>query len=415
MTILNRFLKYISIPTASNSKNIDTPSTKEQWILAKHLYTEMYELGLDNIFFDREHCYLYGYLKGNSPSRSSVGFIAHMDTSEDVNSDNINPQIIENYNGDDIKLNEKVILDVDSNPDLLNHIGKTLITTDGNTLLGADDKAGIAEIMAMLEHFKSTNEPHGDIYVAFTPDEEIGKGTKYFNFYQFKPDFAYTVDGEYLGEFSYENFNAATATIKIKGNNIHPGHAKNKMINAILLGNAINSELPNEIPSNTEDREGFYHLTEFNGNVEYCELKYLIRDHDRNNFEKKKELLRTIITVLNKKYRNCISLEIENTYFNMYDVIKQNKDIIKNTNNAIKKLNIEPITKPIRGGTDGANLSQKGLPCPNLGTGGHNFHSIYEYIALEDMIKTSEILISIVKNSVIENTNEGKAYQKTVK
>ncbi|MBQ7140559.1 MAG: peptidase T [Bacilli bacterium] len=413
MTILKRFLKYVSISTTSNSKSETTPSTKEQFEFAKLLYTELSELGLDRIYFDREHCYLYGYLKGNSITSTSIGFIAHMDTSEDAKGDNIKPRIIENYDGKDIKLNNDKTLEVKSNPDLLKHIGKTLITTDGNTLLGGDDKAGIVEIMTMLEHFKNTNDPHGDIYVAFTPDEELGKGTKYFNFYQFKPDFAYTVDGEYLGEFSYENFNAATVNIRIKGNDIHPGYAKDKMINALLLANAITNSLPNETPSNTELREGFYHLMKLNGNVSNAEIKYIIRDHDKEKFEMRKQFIKEVVDNLNLLYNNCISINIKDTYYNMYEKIKDRNEIIENTKDTIKSLGIEPIIKPIRGGTDGANLSHMGLPCPNLGTGAHNFHSVYEYAVLEDMIKTSEILINIAKSYVKENTKAEKIYQKS--
>lgn len=400
MTILERFLKYVSISTTSNSKSETTPSTKEQFELAKLLYTELSELGLDRIYFDREHCYLYGYLKGNSITSTSIGFIAHMDTSEDAKGDNIKPRIIENYDGKDIKLNNEKNLDVESNPDLLNHIGKTLITTDGNTLLGADDKAGITEIMTMLEHFKNTNEPHGNIYVAFTPDEEIGNGTKHFNFYEFKPDFAYTVDGEHLGEFSYENFNAATVNIKIKGTSAHLGYSKGKLVNALQIGTSINNCLPDERPENTEKKEGYYHLDEFRGDSNYCELKFLIRDHDKEKFEMRKQFIKEVVDNLNLLYNNCISINIKDTYYNMYEKIKDRNEIIENTKDTIKSLGIEPIIKPIRGGTDGANLSHMGLPCPNLGTGAHNYHSIYEYAVLEDMIKTSEILINIAKNYV---------------
>ena len=396
MNILERFLKYVSIDTTSNSLMLDTPSTEGQIEFAKLLIKELYELNLDTVYFDSQHCYVYGVLKGNS-NLPKIGFVSHMDTSEDASGKNIHPNIIYNYDGCDIILTDDIVLSPDVYPDLKNHIGKTLITTDGKTLLGADDKAGIAEIMDMLQYFINSNEEHGDIFVCFTPDEEIGLGCSHFDKNYFRPDFAYTVDGSSLGEFSYENFNAATATININGISTHCGSAKGIMINAGRIATIINSLLPNEIPENTENYEGFFHLDEITGNISNATMKYLIRDFDKNNFEQRKQILITIIDELNKKYNNCIELNIRDTYRNMFEVINNNEILIQNTLLAISDLEIKPTVIPIRGGTDGTEISFQGIPCPNLGTGGHNFHSVYEYICLEDMEKASQILASIVK------------------
>ena len=288
-------------------------------------------------------------------------------------------------------------LSVDVYPDLKHHIGKTLITTDGNTLLGADDKAGIAEIMEMLKFIIDNNIYHGDIYVAFTPDEEIGEGTKYFDLSRFKSDFAYTVDGSDLGEISYDNFNAATININITGISTHLGSAKNVLVNSQLIANEFINMFPKENPENTEKHEGYYHIDSINGNVASTKIKVLIRDFETEEFENKKNTIISIVKELNKKYNNCIEIKIKDTYYNMKNVIIQNMHLIDNAKKAMENLNIIPITQEIRGGTDGAMLSEKGLPCPNLGTGGHNFHGIFEYITVEDMEKTVEILVEIVK------------------
>ena len=396
MNIIERFFKYVQIDTASDSSKSDTPSTEGQKILAKTLIEELKDLNLDMIHYDQKHCYIYGLLKGKE-DLPKIGFIAHMDTSEDACGKNIHPNIIKNYDGGDISLNNDIILSSKVYPDLKNHIGKTLITTDGKTLLGSDDKAGIAEIMNMIEYYTKSNEEHGDIYVCFTPDEEIGLGTLHFDTNYFKPDFAYTVDGSSVGEFSYENFNAASVTININGVSTHTGSAKGIMINAIRIATIINSLLPEEIPENTEKYDGFYHLEEMSGNVSNATMKYLIRDFDKTNFEKRKEVLTAIVKKLNEKYNNCIELNIKDTYQNMLEVINKETLLIKNTLYAISSLGVTPQVIPIRGGTDGTDISFLGIPCPNLGTGGHNFHSIYEYICLEDMEQASEILISIVK------------------
>lgn len=397
MNILDRFLSYIKIPTNSKSDVDFVPSTDSQRTLAEKLVSELKELNVDDVYFDKNNCYVYAILKGNE-SLPKIGFISHLDTSEEVTDVNVNPKITYNYDGKDVKLNDDIILKVDEFPDLKNHIGKTLITTDGTTLLGADDKSGIAEIMNMLEYFKENNIEHGDIYIAFTPDEEVGKGTEKFDLDRFKVDFAYTVDGSTVGEISYENFNAATVKIDINGVSAHLGSAKNVMINSTLIANEIINNIPNEHPENTDGREGFYHLDNINGNCSNTKLQFKIRDFDLSNFNLRKKKFEEIVNNLNIKYNDCIKLVIEDTYYNMKEKIVENIQVVDVVKEAMKNLNIEPQVLPIRGGTDGAELTYMGLACPNLGTGGHNFHSIYEYICLEDMIKSSEILIEIVKN-----------------
>lgn len=396
MDILDRFIKYIKIPTNSKSDIDKIPSTECQRNLAENIVLELREMNLDEVYFDETNCYIYAILKGNE-RLPKIGFISHLDTSEEVSDENVNPKIIKNYDGKDVKLNDDVILKVDEFPDLKNHIGKTLITTDGTTLLGADDKSGIAEIMNMLEYFKNNKIDHGDIYVAFTPDEEVGRGTEKFDLGKFKVDFAYTVDGSSVGEISYENFNAATVKIDIKGISAHLGSAKNTMVNSMLIANEIINNVPNERPENTDRREGFYHLDSITGNCTNTKLQFKIRDFDLNNFKLRKKKFEEIVGNLNSKYNNCIKLVIEDTYYNMKEKITNNMKVVDIAKEAMKKIDIEPQVVPIRGGTDGAELTYMGLNCPNLGTGGHNFHSIYEYICLEDMIKSSEILIEIVK------------------
>ena len=398
MDILDRFIKYIKIPTNSKSDIDKIPSTECQRNLAKNIVLELREMNLDEVYFDETNCYIYAILKGNE-RLPKIGFISHLDTSEEVSDENVNPKIIKNYDGKDVKLNDDVILKVDEFPDLKNHIGKTLITTDGTTLLGADDKSGIAEIMNMLEYFKNNKIDHGDIYVAFTPDEEVGRGTEKFDLGKFKVDFAYTVDGSSVGEISFENFNAATVKIDIKGISAHLGSAKNTMINSMLIANEIINNVPNERPENTDGRDGFYHLDSITGNCSNTKLQFKIRDFDLSNFNLRKKKFEEIVNNLNIKYNDCIKLVIEDTYYNMKEKITNNIQVVDIAKEAMKNLNIEPQVLPIRGGTDGAELTYMGLACPNLGTGGHNFHSVYEYICLEDMVKSSEILIEIVKRS----------------
>lgn len=403
--IFTNFFKYVSIPTNSNSSSKEVPSTKKQFNLAKVLVEQLKSLGVDEYIFDSENCYVYAKLNGNKDV-PSIGFISHMDTSEDAKDCPINTIITNNYDGEDVVYNGNTILKVSENPDLLNHVGKSLVTTDGNTLLGADDKAGIAEIMSMVEYFVNNDVPHGDIYIAFTPDEEIGKSLNFLDRNIFNPKYAYTVDGEHLGEISYENFNAADVKIEINGKATHTGYAKNKMVNATLIANTINTLLPNEIPANTEGYEGFYHLHKIKGDISHAEMLYLIRDFGKQNYYKRLEILQAIVDKLNEKYNNCIKITIHERYKNMYNVLKDNMEVVDFAFKAIEKVGIEPYVKPIRGGTDGTRLSFEGIPCPNLGTGGHNFHSNEEYIALEDMAKIRDILISIVQEYYLAYTTE---------
>ena len=396
MKILDRFMRYIAIDTTSDSTKNDNPSSEGQRILAEVLVKELNDLNIDEVYYDQDHCYVYAILKGDE-SLPKIGFVSHLDTSEGAKGNNIKPKIISSYDGGDIILNSQNIISVDLYPNLKNYIGKTIITTDGTTLLGADDKAGIAEIMNMLDYFVNSKGNHGDIYVCFTPDEEIGMGTLNLDINIFKPDFAYTVDGRGLGELSYENFNSAKATISINGIRTHLGKGKGTMINAARIATIINSLLPDELPENTEGYEGFFHLKEISGNVNKATMSYVIMDFNKDNFQKRKETILNIVTKLNDKYNNCITIQIEDRFYNMKDIIESNPSLIENTKKAINNLGIEFKKVIIRGGTDGARISFKGIPCPNLGIGGNNFHSIYEYVCLEDMQKASEILISIVK------------------
>lgn len=409
MEILERFLNYIAIDTTSDSKSATTPSTPNQKILAQKIVEELQQMGVRNIYHDTKYGYIYATIEGN-PSLKKIGFLTHLDTSEDAKGENISANIIKNYDGEDIYLNDSVISRVSSYPDLKNHKGKTLITTDGTTLLGADDKAGIAEVMTMVEYFCQNDADHGDIYLCFTPDEEIGRGTDHIDLSRFTPDFAYTIDGSHLGEISYENFNAATATIEISGVSTHTGTGKGIMVNSLLLAIEIDNQLPDELPSNTEGYEGFYHLEEITGNMEKSKMQYLIRDFDKKHFEYRKNLLDEIVNKLNKKYNNCINIEIKDTYYNMKEIIEKNIDIVDSVKLAMEKVGIKPLIVPIRGGTDGTSLTYQGLPCPNIGTGGHNFHGVNEYVALEDMEKTVEVLIEIAKQNTL--TNDHKAPQK---
>ncbi len=396
MNILDRFLKYISIPTTSNSEKEEcTPSTECQYNLAHVLVAELKELGLE-VDFDEGHCVIYAVLKGNAKA-PSLGFISHMDTSEDAKGEDIKPKIIENYDGKDIELGNGKTTKVSIFPDLKNHIGKTLITSDGSTLLGADDKAGIAEIMTMLEYFATNTDAHGDIYVAFTPDEEVGRGVDNFDLKRFPADFGYTVDGSTLGEISYETFNATNFKIHINGVHCHSGSAKGVLVNSLELACLFNSLLPNEKPENTEGREGFYHLMKLNGDVSHAEMFYIVRDFDKENHQKRKDTMLEIAAILNKKFGNFITVEVIERWENMMYYMEDEMHLIENGKKAITEAGVTPIVEPVRGGTDGGDLTALGFSCPNLGTGGHCFHSIHEYIALEDMQKVSEILIGIVK------------------
>lgn len=399
--VLNRFLKYVKYETTSDEYSTTTPSTKNQLKFAKVLGKELEELGLKDVSVNDK-----GYIMATLPSNiekkiPTIGFIAHMDTSPDMSGKDVSPNIIEDYDGKDIVLNEEkdIILSVDDFPEIKNYVGKTIITTDGTTLLGADDKAGIAEIITAIEYLiENPNIPHGTIKIAFTPDEEIGRGADHFDVDKFDADFAYTVDGGPIGELEYENFNAATANISIQGSNIHPGTAKGKMVNSILIGMELHSMLPiNERPEYTEGYEGFYLLDDFVGNVEETKMSYIIRDHDMGKFNKKKKALEKIVEFLNYKYTNKIELKIEDSYYNMKEKIVPVMEIVDIAKRAMEAVNIEPIISPIRGGTDGARLSYMGLPCPNIFTGGHNYHGKYEYIPVPSMEKAVEVILKIIE------------------
>lgn len=396
--LINRFFELIRTDTSSDENSNDFPSTEAQIYFAESLANICVMIGLSDVSVDK-----YGYVFATLPSNSSriketIGFISHIDTSPEFSGLNITPQITKNYDGGDIFLKE-IVLSPKEFPSLKKYIGKTIITSDGTTLLGADDKAGVAEILTTMEYLIEHNEiEHGTVKIAFTPDEEIGKGVDYFDIKKFGCDFAYTVDGGGIGEYNEETFVATSAKVYIKGKNIHPGSAKGVMKNASIIGAEFNSMLPiDEIPSNTEGRDGFYHLCSFEGTVEKAELDYIIRDFDNELFQKRKDKINNIAYEINKKYgENTVIVKITDQYKNMYEIISKYPEISKRAINAIKKADIEPKIVPIRGGTDGARLSFDGLPCPNIFTGGHNFHGPYEYIPLESMIKAVEVLINII-------------------
>lgn len=399
--VFERFLKYIKIDTQSDETSDTYPSTKKQFDLAKVLQKELQEMGLKDISLD-EHCYLMATLPANTTKKiPTIGFIAHMDTCPDMSGANINPQIIQNYDGKDIVLNKEknIILSVSEFPELAEYKGQTLITTDGNTLLGADDKAGVAEIMTAIQYLVNHPEiKHGDIRVGFTPDEEIGRGVDKFDVKKFDAAFAYTLDGGGIGELEYENFNAAHAKVIFNGQNIHPGYAKNKMINALILAMEFNGMLPvNERPEFTQDYEGFYHLIKMEGAVENASIQYIIRDHDRKKFEAKKVFMQQTVDYMNKKYReNTVVLEMKDQYYNMREQVEKTFHVVENAQKAMEELGIVPKIVPIRGGTDGARLSFMGLPCPNLFAGGHNFHGKMEYVSVESMEKAVQLVLKII-------------------
>ncbi|MCR5671837.1 MAG: peptidase T [Butyrivibrio sp.] len=403
--VIEKFLRYVKIDTQSDEKTGTSPSTMKQHDLAKLLYKELAAMGAEDVYYDSEHCYVYGKIPSNLPDSMNVpalGFIAHMDTSDEVSGKDVNPRIVEKYDGKDIKLSEDgaVVLSPSDFPELLNHIGEDLIVTDGSTLLGADDKAGVAEIMTMAEMLLLNHDIlHGDICIAFTPDEEIGEGTKHFDIERFGAKYAYTVDGGKLGELEYENFNAAGGTITVHGRSVHPGDAKNKMINASLICYEFHSLLPVfENPMYTEKREGFFHLTEVNGSTESATASYIIRDHDEELFEKKKELFKEAGEFLNKKYgEGTVDVEIRDQYRNMIGQIRPHMHLVDNAKKVMESLGVTPIDSPIRGGTDGATLSYMGLPCPNLCTGGYNYHGKYEYASIQEMKKVVDILLGLVR------------------
>ncbi len=398
--VVENFLKYIKIHTTSDENSNTCPSTIIQMDLANLLKQQCEKLGLTEISLD-EKGYLFASLPANiSEEVPIIGFISHMDTSPDMSGKNVQAQFIENYDGKDIYLNQNTILSPNEFKELQNYIGKTLITTDGTTLLGADDKAGIAEIMAACEYLINHSEiKHGKIRIAFTPDEEIGRGADFFDVEKFGADFAYTIDGGKIGELEFENFNASQAIISINGKNVHPGSAKNIMKNSLLIANEFISMLPpSETPAHTENYEGFYHLNNMEGNVENSKLHYIIRDFDLISLENREKQMQNIADFLNKKYgKNTIELKITRQYYNMVEEINKNKHIVDLAIKAMKNVDIEPIIQPIRGGTDGSRLSFMGLPCPNIFAGGHNFHGKYEFIPVFAMEKAVEVITEIAK------------------
>ncbi|MCR5272470.1 MAG: peptidase T [Lachnospiraceae bacterium] len=400
MNIKERFFSYIKIATTSDEESGLHPSAKWEFDLANKLADELKEIGLDEVELD-DKCYIYAHLKATPgyEGRKSIGFISHMDTAPDFNGENVNPQVHENYDGKAIKLGDTDrVLSPDEFSDLLTLKGKTLITTDGTSLLGADDKAGVAEIMTLVEDIITKNIPHCDLWVCFTPDEEIGEGALNFSRDKFKADYAYTVDGDYEGEVAYENFNAGSAEFEVYGKNVHPGEAKNIMINAASIGCEIQNMIPSHCtPEHTEGREGFIHLTDISGTTEYAKLSYIVRDHDADKFTEKNDFLKSIESFMNNKYgEGVVKLKLKDSYRNMYEVVAKDMTPVDVAKKAIEECDLECVSTPIRGGTDGAHISFMGLPCPNLGTGGHAFHGPYEHIALESMEKVVEVLHKIV-------------------
>lgn len=402
MGITERFLKYVSYNTTSDEESDTTPSTEGQLVLAREILKELNEIGMEDVSLD-ENGYIMATLPSNMEKKVPViGFIAHMDTSPDISGENVKPQIIKNYDGGDIILNHEknIILSSREFPDLKNYIGHDIITTDGTTLLGADDKAGVAEIVTAMEYLINHPEiKHGTIRIGFTPDEEIGRGADHFDVKKFNADFAYTLDGGGIGELEYENFNAAGAKVIVKGTNIHPGSAKDKMKSSILIANVFISMLPeNETPAATEGYEGFYHLNSIKGDVERTELNYIIRDFDKESFENRKSFMKRAAEKLNEKYGDgTVTVEIRDQYYNMNEIIEQHKHVIDTAFTAMKECGITPKVVPIRGGTDGARLSFMGLPTPNLFAGGHNFHGRYEYIPTFAMEKAVEVIVKIAE------------------
>lgn len=401
--MINRFLKYVKIATDSNPENLQCPSSDIQWDLAKVIVEDLKELGLKDISLD-ENCYIMATLPANCTEKiPSIGFIAHMDTAPTYNGIGVNPRIVK-YEGGDIVLNKElnIILSPKDFSHMNNYIGQDLIVTDGKTLLGADDKAGIVEIIEAIKYLKEHPEiKHGEIKIGFTPDEEIGRGANFFDVEKFNCKFAYTVDGGELGELEYENFNAASAVIKIKGRDIHPGTAKNSMINSIMIAMELNSMLPPEQrPEHTENYEGFFLLNDMKGTVEDTTMNYIIRDHSMKKFNEKKNLIKAAVMYLQLKYKDaCIEIEVKDSYYNMREKIEPVMYVIDLAKKSMEELGIEPHIRPIRGGTDGARLSYKGLPCPNLFTGGHNFHGKFEYISVQSMEKARDLIVKIIENT----------------
>ena len=402
MNLLERFLKYVSIHTTSDENTGLVPSTPQQMEFAKILAEELKDMGMQDVSLDKK-----GYLMATLPSNidkdvPTVGFISHLDTSPDMSGKNVKPRIVENYDGNDIVLNEKenIVLSPKQFPELTMYRGQSLVVTNGLTLLGADDKAGIAEIMTAMDYFiKNPDVKHGKVRIAFNPDEEIGRGAHHFDVEKFGCQFAYTMDGGEIGELEYENFNAAGAKVTFYGTNVHPGYAKNKMVNSMKIATKFMATVPaNESPEYTDGYEGFYHLTGIGGDVEKTTVSYIIRDHDRKKFEERKAHLQMLVDKINSEFGdNTATLEVKDQYYNMKEKVEPVKYIVDIASEAIRQAGVEPKVKPIRGGTDGAQLSFKGLPCPNIFAGGHNFHGKYEFVPIQSMEKATEVVKNIIK------------------
>ena len=403
MNLVDRFLQYVKFDTQSDELTNMTPSTPGQMVFAEHLRDELIEMGLQDVSLD-ENGYLFATLPSNIRDRvevPTVGFIAHLDTSPDMSGRHVTPRIVQNYDGGDILLNEstETVLSPTDFPELKHYVGQDLIVTDGNTLLGADDKAGIAEIISAVDYLKSHPEiKHGKIRIAFNPDEEIGQGAHKFDVARFGADWAYTMDGGEIGELEYENFNAAVAKVTFVGRNVHPGYAKHKMINSMRIANQFVIMLPRwETPEHTEDYEGFYHLVSMEGTVEQTVLTYIIRDHDRDRFERRKKELEHLARKINHEFPGCCSIEIKDQYYNMREKVEPVMYIVEIAEEAMRRAGVTPKVQPIRGGTDGAQLSFKGLPCPNIFAGGENFHGRFEYVPIQSMEKAVAVIVNICK------------------
>ncbi len=400
-SLIDRFIRYVKIDTQSDDTVSDRfPSTEKQLVLSNLLVKELKELGLTDVTIDE-----FGYVMATVPSNidkkvPTIGFLAHVDTAPDMPGKNVNPRFVENYDGKDIQLSPEVAITVKDFPELKHYVGQTLIVTDGTTLLGADDKAGIAEIMTAVEYMVSNPSfKHGPIRIGFTADEEVGRGVDHFDVKRFNADFGYTLDGGAIGELEYENFNAAGAKISIQGRNIHPGFAKDKMLNAIHIAQEFNAMLPSqERPEHTVGYEGFYHLIKIDGAVESATFQYIIRDHCRDKFEARKAFMQNVASYLNTKYgEGVVTLEIKDQYYNMREKVEPVYHVVETAVKAMEAVGVKPLVKPIRGGTDGARLSYMGLPCPNLFAGGENFHGKHEYVPVESMVKASEVMLKIIE------------------
>lgn len=402
-SLIDRFVRYVKIDTQSDDTVTDRfPSTEKQLVLSNLLVKELKELGAQEVEIDE-----YGYVMATIPANTNkpipvLGFLAHVDTSPDMPGNNVNPRFVENYNGSEIVLNKDlgVVLSPNEFPELKNYMGQTLIVTDGTTLLGADDKAGVAEIMTAVEFMlKNPDFKHGKIRIGFTVDEEVGRGVDHFDVKRFGADFGYTLDGGAIGELEFENFNAASAKISIQGRNIHPGYAKDKMLNAILIAQEFNSLLPaHERPEHTQGYEGFYHLIKMDGSVEKATFQYIIRDHNRKKFEARKAYMQRIADYMNTKYgQGTVTLELKDQYYNMREKVEPVYHVVSTAIEAMEAVGVKPKVKPIRGGTDGARLSYMGLPCPNLFAGGENFHGKHEYVPIESMVKATEVMLKIIE------------------